>query len=196
VVSGVAFTSGSLAAQDAPYLRKGNIEGNVFLGSSYGLDSWRGSAGGNVAVAVTKNWMPYAEYSYLPGIVRETKTAAGAPDRFSLPAADFHVGVHYRIPFGQKAFVPYLVAGVGMIHWSEATHKVAVINPITNKVDRFDTLTEKSSSDFASNFGGGVRYYVFGESSGFRTELKVYVPTGTYTDPFYKATVGFFYQFK
>ena len=190
ILGGLGLLSGQLAAQDAPYLRKGNIEGNVFVGASHGLDSWRWSAGGNVAMAVTRNWMPYAEYSYFPGIGR--KDAGGT--HFSLPASDVHAGVHYRIPFGQKAFVPYLVAGAGVIHWSATTYQVTIPVPGQQPILHLNPVS--SRSDFAVNFGAGIRYYVFGESSGFRTEIKMYKPTGSFTDPFIKASVGFFYQFK
>src|SRR5689334_15632998 len=109
-------------AQDVPYLRRGNVEGNVFFGGSYGADSWRGSAGGNLSFAATRNIMPYFEYSYFPGIPRERTSEAGTV-RFSIPMSDFHVGVHVRIPLGQKFFVPYLVAGAGGLRTSEARYQ-------------------------------------------------------------------------
>ncbi|MEP7354207.1 MAG: hypothetical protein ABI824_13345 [Acidobacteriota bacterium] len=153
----------------------------------------------NAAYAVSRNWMPYAEYSYFPGIAREV-TSNNTISNFSLPASDLHVGVHYRIPLGQKGFVPYLVGAAGFLHYGATTETITHPPLVAGLPTTYTTRDLASDNVFAMNFGAGVRYYVFGESSGFRTEFKVYKPLqggSVYsTAPFYKATIGFFYQFK
>jgi hypothetical protein len=59
-----------LAAQDVPAVRKGATEVAGFVGASYGIDEFRVMGGGNVAYALTREIMPYAEVSYFPGIGR------------------------------------------------------------------------------------------------------------------------------
>ena len=50
----------------------------------------------------------------------------------------------------------------------------------------------KASSDFAVNFGGGVRYYV-SQRWGMRLEGKAYKATGRFDDVFGKLEIGLFY---
>ncbi len=197
----LTFWFGLLAfAQDMPYQRQGNVEGNVFIGASYGADSWRGMGGGNMSYAATRTILPYFEYSYFPGVPREVSSAAGRV-RFSIPLSDFHAGIHYRIPVGQKYFVPYLVAAIGGIRSSSASYKATVNNPAGLPFTL--TQTVPGETFLATNYGGGIRHYIFGESSGVRTEFKVYVPHATsgpnqslFNQLFYKATFGLFYQFR
>ena len=164
---------------------KGDTEIGGFIGSSYGLDSWRVMGGGNFAYAVHRVVMPYVEYSYFPGIQRQLSTPSGKAN-FSVPLSDFHGGVHLRIPLGQSPVVPYAVAGFGAIRYQDTAVKI-------NFPDGFvlsDTI--KGATDFAANFGGGLRFYTR-EKVGFRFEAKVYKPTGTYTTPFYKVEAGGFF---
>jgi hypothetical protein len=168
-------------AQDAPYLRAGNTEVGGFVGGSYGADSWRVMGGGNVAAAVNRYLMPYGEVSYFPGIGRE-RSIGGVVTRFSVPLTDFHGGVHLRISGGQSPVVPYLVAGVGGVRIGD--YSITVDNR---------RVQVPGETKAAVNFGGGLRYYI-NEVFGVRAEFKVYKPSGTLSDPFYKATFGFFFQ--
>ena len=181
------FTA-SAAAQQGPIVHQGTTEIGGFIGSSYGLDSWRAMGGGNVAYAVTRLVMPYAEFSYFPGIQRNASFPSGSVG-FSVPVSDAHAGIHLRMPLGESSIVPYLVAGAGMLRFGNADVKIKFPDGTTLS----DTI--KGESNFAANFGGGVRIYTR-EHVGFRVEAKVYKPTGTYTDPFYKVEGGVFIQFK
>ncbi len=182
--------SGGTWAQEktTPIVHAGTTEVGGFVGSSFGLDSWRVMGGGNVAYAVTRVIMPYAEYSYFPGIQRESKFSSGSV-RYNVPVSDFHGGVHLRLPLGESPIVPYAVAGIGALRFGDAALKIKFPDGAT--ID--DTI--KGESNFAANFGGGIRYYTK-EHIGFRFEAKMYKPTGKYTDPFYKIEGGFFIQFR
>ena len=171
--------------KDVAIPMKGDTEIGGFIGSSYGLDSWRVMGGGNFAYAVHKVVMPYVEYSYFPGIQRQLTTPSGSAN-FSVALSDIHGGVHIRIPLGQSPVVPYVVAGAGTILYQDAPVKITFPDGFTLN----DTI--KGSSSFAANFGGGLRFYTK-ERVGFRFEAKVYKPTGTYTTPFYKVEAGVFF---
>jgi hypothetical protein len=181
-------------AQDAPFLRRGNTEVGGFVGSSYGADQWRIMGGGNVAVAVNRYIMPYGEFSYFPGIGRKQSIDLGGGRRanatFSIPLADFHGGIHLRLSGGQSPVVPYLVAGVGGIRTFARTETVTIQDSLGSTSIPIPVPAE---TNFAANFGGGIRYYTT-ERFGLRIEAKLYKPTGTFTDPFYKIEGGFFFQ--
>ena len=181
-----------LRAQDAPSVRTGNTEIGGFVGSSYGLDNWRVMGGGNVAYALTRVLLPYVEYSYFPGITRQTTISLGgtqtATYRFSVPVSDFHGGLHLRAPIAQSRVVPYGVIGLGGLRFAGRTDQVQVTGGQI-------PITIASHTDFAANFGGGLRAYA-SERVGFRFEAKVYKPTGTYSDPFYKIEGGFFFMLR
>ena len=176
-------------AQDAPSVRTGTAEVGGCVGLSHGVDNWRVMGGGNVVFAVTRCVMPYVEYSYFPGITRNSTISLGgdqtAAFTFSVPISDFHGGVHIRIPIAQSRVVPYVVAAAGGIRTSDRTENVRVSSGTI-------PVTIKGETNFAANFGGGLRLYA-AERVGFRVEAKVYKPTGTYTDPFYKVTAGVFF---
>jgi hypothetical protein len=180
--------STSAVAQQGPIVHQGTTELGGFIGSSYGLDSWRAMGGGNVAYAVTRVVMPYAEFSYFPGIQRNASFPSGSVS-YSVPVSDVHAGVHLRIPLGESPIVPYAVAGAGMLRFGDADVKIKFPDGTTLS----DTIT--GASNFAVNGGGGIRVYTR-EHFGFRVEAKIYKPTGKYTDPFYKVEGGFFIQFK
>ena len=173
---------------DIAPVHAGTTELGGFVGGSYGLDNWRVMGGGNVAYAVTRYIMPYAEYSYFPGISRQLTTPEGKAN-FEVPLSDFHGGVHIRIPLGQSKIVPYAVVGAGMIHSGNTPVKISFPDGFTL------SSTIDSSNNFAANFGGGIRFYT-SERVGFRFESKVYVPTGTYTTPFMKVEAGVFFQLR
>ena len=185
-------------AQDAPYLGKGTSEVNAFAGISYGLDAVRGSFGGNYAYSVNKYLMPYGEVSYFPGINRDLRIPIGgttdvATARQAIPFIDYHGGVHLRRPIPGSNWVPYLVIGAGAV--TARSRLVPVNVPIGGgQVVRRDVTVEGETA-FAVNGGGGLRYY-FKENVGFRLEAKIYKPTGTYSDPFFKAVFGLFFYIK
>src|SRR5262249_29460599 len=113
---------------------------------------------------------------------------ARASATYNVPLSDFHGGVHLRFPFKESKVVPYGVFGMGIIHAPSRTVKV--------KVDDIDlNVDQPSTSDFAVNFGGGIRYYI-DQKFGVRAEAKMYKPTGTFSQAFGKVEFGFFIQLK
>jgi hypothetical protein len=184
-------------AQSAPHLSAHTFEVGGFVGSSYGLDAWRVMGGGNVTYGINRYILPYAEFSYFPGINREISgtTSNGTPYtiRFDVPIADFHGGVHIRMPIRESRIVPYVVFGMGLLRSFERDY-TANFNigggqtiPITG--------TAPASNDFAVNGGGGIRFYT-NQRLGFRLEAKAYKPTGNFTNVFGKIEGGFFFQFR
>ena len=177
-------------AQDVPAVRKGATEIAGFVGASYGIDEFRVMGGGNVAYAVTREIMPYAELSYFPGIGRRD-TVNNTDYIYSVPLTDFHGGVHIRIPIKESKVVPYLSAGMGLVHLQSVTYTSTAI--VNGQTITYKPYTFPSESKFAGNFGGGFRFYV-NEKFGIRLEAKAYAAKDEAV--FGKVTVGFFYQIK
>jgi hypothetical protein len=174
-------------------VRAGSYEVGGFLGASYGIDEFRWMGGGNVTYALNKWILPYAEYSYFPGIPREINELRGTERlraSYNVPLSDFHGGVHLRFPIREYPIVPYGVFGVGAIH----APKARVRNPTLGGT-RFDDFDAEATTDAAVNFGGGLRYYIT-QRYGIRAEAKVYKPTGRFSDPFGKVEFGFFFQLR
>jgi hypothetical protein len=188
----------SLHAQSKSLVRSGSFEVGPFLGASYGIDKFRVIGGGNVTFAINKYILPYVEYSYFPGIARVssgTLGGTGAPftQSYSIPLSDFHGGVHIRIPLRESPVVPYLVFGLGGLTNSSrtvtATYTDASGHPAQIQ------LPVQGGTNFAVNFGGGIRYYI-SQRFGVRVEAKGYKPSGTFTDTFGKVEAGFFFQLR
>lgn len=186
------------AAQSKSVIRSGSIEIGPFLGASYGIDQTRFMGGGNVTFAVNKYILPYAEFSYFPGIGRSTSgtfPGTGRPftTTYSLPLSDFHGGVHIRIPIKEKPIVPYLVFGLGgLTNFSRTV--TANYTDATGQTTQLP-LTVAGGTAFAINTGGGIRFYM-GQRYGLRVEAKAYKPYGDYPDVFGKVEVGFFFQLR
>jgi hypothetical protein len=188
--------SGALYAQSAPILRVHTTEVGGFVGASYGIDKARVMGGGNVVYSLTRELMVYGEGSYFPGIGRTANISgiSGAKSTFSIPISDVNFGVHLRIPIPKSRIIPYGVLGVGVIHSPSRTENFTTPDPFNPGHTVQTPFPVSSSTDFAANFGGGLRYYTT-ERLGFRAEFKAYKPTGTYTDMFYRVAGGVFFQF-
>jgi len=186
-----------LAAQ-VPVVRANSFEIGGFFGASYGIDQFRAMGGGNVTYAINKYILPYVEYSYFPGIGRvENGTFAGTGNpytlRYAIPLSDFHGGVHIRFPIHEKPIVPYAVFGVGAL--THFDHTVNATYTVAGQMTQTSQLDVPGGSDFAVNFGGGLRYYVT-QRFGFRVEAKAYKPTGAFTQVFGKVEGGIFIQLR
>lgn len=198
VLTAVVFLSFTLLAQ-APIVRTGNTEVGGFIGASYGIDQFRVMGGGNVVYALTRNIMPYGEFSYFPGIGRSQLVPAGSGQppvnfHYSIPLSDFHGGLHIRFPIKDHPLVPYAVIGLGGLHSYSRTEHVAI--PPSQGFSGFtQDVPVPASTNFAVNFGGGLRYYMT-ERFGMRVEAKAYKPTGTFTQVFGKVEAGFFFNVK
>jgi hypothetical protein len=181
-------------------VRQGSFEIGAFAGVTYGVDAFRVTAGGNITYAVNRWLLPFVEYSYFPGITRTISqpvpglSGVTAHSSSSTPLSDFNGGVHIRVPIRESRVVPYAVVGLGgLTHFSRTTtltytgadglpHDIAGRDP--------------GGTDFAVNFGGGLRYYV-NQRFGFRLEAKGYKPTdSTITPAFGKVEAGVFYQLR
>ena len=193
VLSGV-----SALAQDAPIIREGVTEVGGFVGASYGIDQTRVMGGGNVVYSLTKNFMPFGELSYFPGIGRSQSVVGvpGATETYSIPLLDFNAGFHVRVPIPKSRFVPYGVISAGGIHTPQRDVTATYPNPANrSQIETTLPFSVSSSTNFAVSGGGGLRYYAT-ERLGFRVEFKAYRPTtGQYSNVFYRVTAGFFYQF-
>jgi hypothetical protein len=194
----LVVASVSLFGQSAPHLSPHTVEVGGFIGSSYGLDEFRVMGGGNVTYGINRYILPYAEFSYFPGIPREQRgtfptTGESFRLQYSIPISDFHGGVHLRIPIRESRVVPYLVFGLGGLHTYGRTVTARYDVPVAGQ--QTAQIPIASSTDFATNYGGGLRYYTT-QRFGMRLEAKVYKPTGSYTGAFGKIEWGFFFQFR
>jgi hypothetical protein len=196
LIAGTSLVPLKCAAQVA-VVRSGSFEIGGFVGASYGVDAFRAMGGGNVTYAVNRWLLPYVEYSYFPGIARSiSQPVPGLPGvsaqtTYSAPLSDFHGGVHIRIPIRESRVVPYLVFGLGgLTHFSRTTN---LTYTGADGLSHNFTGTDPGGTDFAVNFGGGLRYYV-NQRFGFRLEAKGYKANGSITDTFGKVEAGFFYQ--
>ncbi|MBC8165701.1 MAG: hypothetical protein H7Y20_07505 [Bryobacteraceae bacterium] len=155
------------------------------------------AGGGNVAHAINKYFLPYAEYSYFSEIGRERDTFLArfnqtVRTRYSIPVSDVNAGVHLRLPVRESRIVPYVVLGIGALYSSEQ-RVTARFEPVGGA--EFTNLNLDGSTDFAVNFGGGLRYYA-NHRFGMRLEAKAYKSTGDSASVFGKVTFGFFFQFR
>jgi hypothetical protein len=198
----LALMSAAVAlGQNVPYLRPGSIEVGPFLGGSYGIVDAQYMVGGNFTVAATKNILPYAEFTYFPQVANPPVIGPTPSNVSSISVNrnidfyDFHGGVHIRLPIHEKPFVPYLAFGVGTLHhFAQSVTATAVFTDGSRAT--LPPLVQPGGSDFAVNFGGGLRYYFSSAKFGMRAEVKVYKPTGTFNSTFGKAEIGLFYQFR
>lgn len=191
-----------IQAQGVSLVRSGSFELGPFVGASYGIDKFRAMGGGNVTFAINKYILPYAEYSYFPGIGRTSiSNFPGSTSTFttdtSFPLSDFHGGVHIRFPIHESPVVPYAVIGLGgLTHFSRtatATFVGADGKPMQVP------FSVPAGTDFTVNFGGGIRYYM-NQRYGIRVEAKGYRPSGQGASPvtstFGKVEFGFFFQLR
>ena len=166
------------AGQSVPSVATGNVEVGLFGGESYGLDRFRPMAGANVAYGLSPRFFPFLEGSYLPGILRQAVSSTGevtASEQGKFNMTDFNGGVHFRLLRPESRVVPYLVAGVGLIHESAGTLPLCVtVGSYSRCTPGF---TVPASNLFAVNFGGGLRFF-FTEHLALRLEFKAYQPTG------------------
>ncbi|MBI1355438.1 MAG: hypothetical protein GC160_13920 [Acidobacteria bacterium] len=165
------------SAQSAAVVRQGSYEIGGMVGASYGIDKFRVMGGANVTFAATRVILPYFEYTYFPGLSRQfdftiQDTGRSGSSIYEVPLTDVHGGVHIRIPVAESKFVPYLVAGVGVIRSPARDVQINV-----GTAGGTGTFTDKAPADtsLAANFGGGLRYYV-NQRFGFRVEAKAYTP--------------------
>ena len=170
-------------------VRANSFEIGPFIGASHGLDSTRVMGGANVTYAVSKYILPYFEYSYFPGIPKQT-TNQGVITNYSIPISDIHAGVHVRIPvFRESRFVPYGVFGMGGL----VTRDSIAASTLTNGT--VVPVPAPGTNAFAVNGGGGLRYYL-GQRYGMRVEAKVYKGFGDLNETFSKVEFGFFFQLR
>src|ERR1039457_396815 len=97
-------------AQNRYPCKTGNFELGLFGGESYGLDRFRPMGGGNFAYGLSCALFPFAEVSYLPGVLRTNNAAStntASFRQFNVNMTDFHAGLHIRVPRPEWRVVPY-----------------------------------------------------------------------------------------
>ena len=105
-------------AQNKYPCKPGNFELGLFGGESYGLDRFRPMGGGNIAYGLNCHFFPFAEASYLPGILRTVDVPTGtttSTQQYNVNMTDFHAGLHLRVPLPESRVLPYAVVGIGLI---------------------------------------------------------------------------------
>ena len=199
-VAGAVLFPVTAGAQTRPSVKTGNLELGLFGGESYGLDRFRPMGGGNVAYGLSRALFPFAEVSYLPGVLRQQTVPTGATAssrQFAINMTDFHVGIHVRVPRPESRVVPYAVGGLGLVRGSEGTatyYNCGTFGPC-------DVIkgTVPSSVNFAFNFGGGLRFF-FNERFAVRLEFKGFKPTSAPPplEPrvFYRFAIGPVFQLR
>ncbi len=164
--------SGVLMAADT---EAGTTEAVGFGGLVAGIGT-HGALGGGIAYAATDRILAVAELSYIP-----TGGVSGSVAGFSFKSSSrvfgLDGGIHYQFPKDEK-LIPYVAAGVGVLHGSGSFSTTGVGS------------TSISSTDLYFNFGGGLRYYL-ADNWGIRPELKIFAGDET----FVRIGVGIFYQF-
>jgi hypothetical protein len=199
---------GLAKAQDAAVLHKNTFEVGPFIGMSYGVDHLRVMGGGNVTYSILRNLLLYGEYSYFPSIQRTVLNSNQAKYQIKIPLQDVNFGIHLRIRIPKTPLVPYVVGGLGMLHSPTKSDSFQTLNQFTNQYNQAQSYTVNSSTDFAVNYGAGVRLYIR-ESFGFRGEFKGYrltggplhtpssagISGGLGVNQVFRAAVGFFIQF-
>lgn len=202
-------SAGNILAEDVPVVREKTWEIGGFVGSSYGLSSFRAMGGGNVTYAVRKYILPYFECSYFPsaGFAKTSQNVQGtgsingqqvpfyARYTTSLNISDVHAGVHLRVPiFKESPLVPYGAFGIGGLLYSQKPITLTYVLADGTRYN-FPVPSQPNSvgPDFTVNFGGGLRYYVK-QNWGMRVEAKVYKTTGLFNDYFGKVEFGVFVQ--
>jgi opacity protein-like surface antigen len=186
-------------AQNRYPCKTGNFELGLFGGESYGLDRFRPMGGGNIAYGLNCHFFPFAEVSYLPGVLRTVTIPTGATtsyQQFNVNMTDFHGGLHIRVPVPESRVLPYAVVGLGLIRGSSSTSTVY-------NVSNFGVVpfpqTIPSSTNFAVNFGAGLRFF-FSERFAVRVEFKGFKPTSAPAplDPrvFYRFAIGPVFQLR
>lgn len=170
----------SMQAQVVPNVSRKNLEVGLFGGESYGLDRFRPMAGGNIGWAISNALFPFAEASYLPGILRRQSVQAqgastGFANQYSVDLLDIHGGLHVRLPRPESRVLPYAVVGAGVVRSAES--KFVTYNP--NAFGRVQVNEDviNPSVSFAVNFGAGLRFFV-SERFAIRTEFKAFKPVG------------------
>jgi opacity protein-like surface antigen len=199
LVVGFGSAVSPVFAQNRYPCKTGNFELGLFGGESYGLDRFRPMGGGNIAYGLNCHFFPFAEVSYLPGVLRTVNIPTGATtsyQQFNVNMTDFHGGLHIRVPVPESRVLPYAVVGLGLIRGSSSTSTVY-------NVSNFGVVpfpqTIPSSTNFAVNFGAGLRFF-FSERFAVRVEFKGFKPTSAPAplDPrvFYRFAIGPVFQLR
>jgi hypothetical protein len=191
--AGAFFAVAALGCSNAIVTaKKGDSELGLFSGAVIppGGGGAKLGGGANYAWAINKYFYPYGEFSYLPGALNQSVSAGTEQFNSSGDLADFHGGLHVRKPI-TTCFVPYGVVAVGAFRQFSGT--LDEVNLQTGRIINSSSLP--STTEFAFNYGGGVRYYIT-EKIGVRFEVKAYGPTSHFGGTPVRVMAGIFFQFK
>src|SRR5579859_961379 len=142
---------------DAPVVRSNTVELGGFVGASYGIDDARVMGGGNICYSVIPLLVPFAEYSYFPGIQKAATTYGipGATSSYSIPIQDVNFGLHLRVPKPRWRVIPYAVISFGLIHNSAHADQVTIPGQPGFPSD-VESKQIPANTSFAASFGGGI----------------------------------------
>ena len=148
------------------------------LGITAGL-GWHPGVAVTAGFPRTPHLVPYLELGYTPlgnKAFRRDVNSPGLVTRSYL--IDANGGLQVRFPLS-RAFAPYFLAGVGLLHSRSEISPGEHITPFN-----------RSSNDAAFVVGGGLRYYL-SRRWGLRPEVKAYVSDRKFT----RVSLGIFYTF-
>jgi len=185
---------------DVPTCEPHNFEVGLFGGESYGLDRFRPMGGGNVAYGLSCTFFPFAEISYLPGILRTQEVPTGSTvssRQFNVDMTDFHAGLHIRLPRPESRVVPYAVVGFGLVRGAQSVG--TIYNKFSSGAVDVVQQTIPSSVNPTFDFGGGLRFFL-SERFAIRLEFKGFKPISAppplQPHVFYRFAIGPVFQFK
>jgi hypothetical protein len=194
-------------AQSGATLKKGNVEAGAFVGTGYGLGNPNGGnyhimGGGDFGYAITRSVFLVGEVSYFPSlgdtISRSDPNNKGEVEVHSYKrrVTEYNGGVHLRLPVPARRVVPYLVAGMGGVHFYDSKLKRWLVDKNGVKIQDLQDDTIRGDTGFALNAGAGLRVYAT-EHFGFRGEFKIIKPYSIPNlDSFYRFAGGIFFQFR
>ena len=188
------------ALGDQPSCKPHNFELGLFGGESYGLDRWRPMGGGNVAYGLSCTFFPFAEASYLPGILHTQDVTTGptvSHRQYNINMTDVHAGLHIRLPRPESRVVPYAAVGFGLLRGSASTVILYPVSAFGSGAPTPSSVDSHVSPAF--DFGGGLRFFL-NERFAIRLEFKGFRPTSApaplQPHLFYRFAIGPVFQLR
>jgi hypothetical protein len=151
-------------------------------GGIFGLGA-HGSAGGSLAVPLSKYLMPFIDFSYSPLTSYAFTYGANLTGKglFTSQLVDVNGGLKFRV-VNKSGWVPYFGLGAGLLRLSSSTYTSGFSTTAT---------VNRSDDELAGNASAGALYYVT-QHVGFGMELKGYMAEH---NRFGRASAGVFFQF-
>jgi opacity protein-like surface antigen len=163
-------------AATAQQLAPGQIEGVGYVGGV--TDGGGLTFGGGIHYVYNPRWLFVGEVGYLAGGDDFDGVVQGVDIDIDSSAISVDLNAHYLFPqTTNRAFTPYLLVGLGILHASASTNVLGVSASV-------------SDTEAGLNVGAGARWQA-GMNWGVRPELKVFVADNSSV----RFSVGLYYQF-